>query len=272
MASFAPSCKCPPVRRLALLFSLVVLASSALAGCYFTRSPSRPLPALEFRRSSLTREHCLIVFVPGFLDGPDTFMDNGFPSDVLTQGTPCDSVAIDLHLRYYWADPGTADGVANVVFEDILEPAVTRGYEEIWLVGISMGGLGTLLTAERHPEIVSGVILLAPFVGEESTVREIEAAGGPAAWTPPGAVLRAPTTQENYTTHLWAWLRGYATDPDSMPPLYIGWGEDDRLGPADRMLASMQPEDHVATIPGEHNWRTWRPLFDTFLDRARPGR
>jgi hypothetical protein len=57
-----------------------------------------------------------------------------------------------------------------------------------------------------------------------------------------------------------------------MPPLYIGWGESDRLGEADRLLASMQPADHVVTIPGEHGWDTWRPLFDTFLDRARPGR
>jgi pimeloyl-ACP methyl ester carboxylesterase len=215
---------------------------------------------------------CLVVFVPGFLDGPDTFMDHGFPSDVITRGAPCDSVAIDLHYRYYWESPTSSSGVANVVFDDILEPAAARGYQEIWLVGISMGGLGALLTAERHPELVTGVILLAPFVGEDGVVREIIAAGGPLAWHPPRGIDHAPWTQDNYTAHLWAWLRGYATDADAMPPLYIGWGEGDRLGEADRLLASMQPADHVVTVPGAHNWETWRPLFDTFLDRARPGR
>lgn len=260
------------MQRLASTLVVLVIASSALAGCYFTRSPSRPLPALEFRRSSIAREHCLVVFVPGFLDGPDTFMDQGLPSDVITRGAPCDSVAIDLHYRYYWETPSSGMGVANIVFEDILEPAVTRGYEEIWLVGISMGGLGALLTAERHPELVTGVILLAPFVGDESVVREIEAAGGPEAWRPPSGIDHAAWTQDNYTAHLWSWLRGYATDADSMPPLYIGWGDDDHLATADRLLASMQPADHVMTRPGAHNWATWRPLFQAFLDRARPGR
>ncbi len=259
------------MRRLAVSLS-VVLLTCAVAGCYFTRSPSRPLPALEFRRSSITREHCLVVFVPGFLDGPDNFLEHGFPSDLLTRGAPCDSVAIDLHYRYYGETPAAGQGVANIVFDDILEPATARGYEEIWLVGISMGGLGALLTAERHPELVTGVILLAPFVGEESVVREIQAAGGPEAWEPPGGLASTPWTQDNYTAHLWAWLRGYATDQDEMPPLYIGWGDDDRLGEADRVLASMQPEDHVVTIPGDHGWATWRPLFGELLDRARPGR
>ncbi len=215
---------------------------------------------------------CLVVFVPGFLDGPDTFMDNGFPSDVITRGAPCDSVAIDLHYRYYWSSPSSGEGVASVVFDDVLEPAAARGYQEIWLVGISMGGLGALLTAERHPELVSGIILLAPFVGDDAIVREIEAAGGAEAWHPPSGLEHTPWTQDNYTAHLWSWLRGYATDADAMPPLYIGWGDDDRLGAADRLLAAMQPSDHVVTIAGTHNWQTWRPLFDTFLDRARPGR
>ena len=258
--------------RAVLRLSALVLVLTSLAGCYFTRSPSRPVPALEFRRSSAGREHCLVVFVPGFLDGPDTFMDQGFPSDVITHGAPCDSVAIDLHYRYYWEAMSSSNGVANVVFDDFLEPAAARGYEEIWLVGISMGGLGALLTAERHPELITGVILLAPYVGDEAVVREIEAAGGPSSWQPPHGLETAPWTQDNYTAHLWSWLRAYQTDPDGMPPLYVGWGDDDRLGAADRMLAALQPSDHVATRPGGHNWATWRPLFDVLLDRARPGR
>ncbi len=257
------------MRRLGLLLFALLLASTA--GCYFTRSPSRPLPALEFRRSTLVREHCLIVFVPGFLDGPDTFLENHFPDEVLASGAPCDSVAVDLHYRYYGETPSSGDGIASIMFADVLEPAAARGYEEIWLVGISMGGLGALLTAERHPELVTGVILLSPFVGEEALLHEIEAAGGAETWHPPAGLDRQPWTQDNYSAHLWSWLRGYATDPDAMPPLYVGWGESDRLGAADRLLAQMQPADHVLTTEGEYNWRTWYPLFHELLARARPG-
>lgn len=256
----------------ALTLSLTLALSLSLAGCYFTRSPSRPLPALEFRQSSAARLSCLVVFVPGFTDGPDTFLEHGFPDDVIRHGAPCDSVAVDLHYRYYWETPSSGSGVARILFEDILEPAAARGYEEIWLVGISMGGLGALLAAERHPELVTGVILIAPFVGDDAVVREIQAAGGAAEWHPPRGIDAAPWTQDNYTQHLWAWLRGYATDRDTMPPLYMGWGEGDRLGTADEVLAAMQPDSHIVTTPGDHDWTTWRPLWGELLDRARPGR
>lgn len=246
--------------RLPLLV-LFVLASLAAPGCYFTRSPSRPLPALAFTNPRASASRCLVVFLPGFLDTPDSYLDHHFPRALMAGGSPCDAVAVDLHYRYY----GEGAGLADVVREDVLEPAVARGYERIWLVGISMGGLGTLLTAQRNADLVEGVILIAPFVGEESTLREIEAAGGAAAWRPPAALASAPTTSDNYTAKLWAWLRGYHTDPDARPPLYIGWGEDDRLGAADRLLAALVPEDHVFLGPGGHNWATWTPIWDRIV-------
>jgi pimeloyl-ACP methyl ester carboxylesterase len=258
----------PTRPSLALRATLFLLAlSTPLSGCYFVRSPIRPIPALQFQRSEAGRSRCLVVMFPGFLDGPDTFQEHGFPRDVAHAGGECDSVAVDLHLRYY-----QEVGVGQMVHDDILLPASARGYQEIWLVGISMGGLGALLTAEAHPEMVAGIILLAPFVGEESVVREIEAAGGARRWHPPAGIEEAVWTRDNYTQHLWAWLRGYATDEDAMPPLYMGWGDDDQLGPGDRLLAAMQPDDHVVTQPGNHSWTTWRPIFDELLARAHPGR
>jgi pimeloyl-ACP methyl ester carboxylesterase len=237
-----------------------------LPGCYFTRSPSRPIPALEIRANEAERQRCLMVMLPGFLDGPDTYLDHRFPQAVAAAGAPCDIVLVDLHYRYY-----SEVGIADLVYEDVLMPASARGYEEIWLVGISMGGLGTLLTTERYHRVIDGVILLAPFVGDEAVLREIEAAGGAADWRPPSDLEAQPWNESNYTLHLWAYLRGYHSDPDAMPPLYIGWGDDDRLGAADRLLADLVDEDHVFNQPGAHNWATWRPLFERILERAHPG-
>jgi pimeloyl-ACP methyl ester carboxylesterase len=245
---------------------LLVLSALVAPGCYFTRSPSRPLPALEALRRHPDRQDCLVVMLPGFLDGPDTYLDHGFPRRLVESGAPCDAVMVDLHYRYY-----SEIGIADIVYEDILVPATTRGYDEIWLVGISMGGLGTLLTTQRYHRLIDGVILLAPFVGEEGTLREIEAAGGAELWRPPSSLSDEPWSQSNYTAHLWSYLRGYRTDPDGMPPLYIGWGESDRLGPADRLLGALLDEDHVFVIPGRHNWATWSPLFEQILTVALPG-
>lgn len=248
--------------------ALLALSLTAFTGgCYFARSPSRPLAALEVRRAETTRERCLMVMIPGFLDGPDTFLEHHFPDAVLTTDARCDMVLLDLHFRYY-----SQVGVADIVNEDILVPAAARGYDEIWVVGISMGGLGALLTAERYTDQIDGIILLAPFVGEENVLREIQTAGGAAAWRPPSDLETTPWTQANYTTHLWAWLRSYHTDPDAMPPLYIGWGDADRLGTGDALLGDLVGEGHVFTIPGRHAWVTWRPLFDLILAEAEPGR
>jgi hypothetical protein len=255
-----PSAGGPP----AVIRSLFAMVTTlAIAGC----SPIRPVPALLFRRTADAPERCLVVMFPGVLDGADRFEERGFASDVVRSGAACDSVALELHLRYY-----QEIGIGQIVYEDILYPAAVRGYDEIWLVGVSMGGLGALLTAEAHPELVSGIILLSPYVGEQGVLREIIAAGGAEAWHPPDGIEDQPWTQSNYTVHLWAWLRGYVTDPDDLPPLYIGWAEHDWLGEGDLLLASIQPEDHVILRAGDHGWTTWRPIFRQFLRVARPGR
>lgn len=247
------------------LLPLLLATLVPLGGCYFTRSPSRPVPALEARRDAMDRQRCLVVMIPGFLDGPDTYLENRFPH-TLTATSRCDAVMVDLHYRYY----GDV-GIADLVYTDVILPAAARGYEEIWLLGISMGGLGTLLTAERYTSMIDGIILLAPFVGDEGTLRTIREAGGAATWRPPSGLADEAWTESNYTLHLWSWLRRYHTDPDGMPPIYIGWGDTDRLGEGDALLAALLPEDQVFSRPGGHGWSTWRPLFDDILEVARPG-
>ena len=71
----------------------------------------------------------------------------------------------------------------------MIDPARREGKDNIWLVGFSMGGLGSLLYLREHPEYIEGVCLIAPFLGDEEIIEEIQAAGGvrscasaPRAW------------------------------------------------------------------------------------------
>ncbi len=122
-----------------------------------------------------------------------------------------------------------------------------------------MGGLGTLLVARDNPELVDGIVLLAPFLGDEAVIRSVVDAGGLRAWEPPP--IEEPVDQEHYSEALWAWLKGYADHPDERPPLFLGFGTEDRLAPAARTLAAVLPADRVLTASGGHSWSTWSVLW-----------
>ena len=72
----------------------------------------------------------------------------------------------------------------NRLREDVIGPARSGGYSTIWLVGISLGGLGAGLYTGHYPGDVASLVLLAPFLGEAPIIEEIAAAGGVRTWNP----------------------------------------------------------------------------------------
>lgn len=245
---------------LALALVVGVLAT----GCYFSRSPSRPVPALLSRVHAERTASCLVVFLPGLLDGPDSFLEHGMIEDLRASGAPCDAVMVDLHYRYFF---GAAAG--DVVYEDVIVPALARGYEEIWVVGISLGAMGATLLAREHGESITGMIFLSPFLGIEPIRSEVVTAGL-RAWRPGRLPLRIDDA--TFTRFLWAYLRGYVEDPDEMPPLWLGYAIGETQEPPSRTLATVLPETRVATVEGRHDWEAWTQLFRELVARARPGR
>jgi len=138
--------------------------------------------------------------------------------------------------------------------EDIVAPARARGYENIWLLGISMGGLGALLYVAEYPNEIDGVILIAPFLGSSKLVEEIENAGGLGAWS------GASQGFKPYEIDVWAWLKKEIVG-GSRKPVYIGFGQSDSMAPAYDVLVQALDPSHVYTSNGGHNWKTWKPLW-----------
>jgi hypothetical protein len=63
-------------------------------------------------------------------------------------------------------------------------------------------------------------------------------------------------------------LKGYGDQRQSTyPPLYIGYGTEDRFAASNRILAGVLPPHHVMTTEGGHEWLPWRRLWTAFLDR-----
>lgn len=226
-----------------------------VACAWLPRAATVPMSVLVMTDPTPDGE-AMVVFLPGRFDRPERLVREGF-GEVLAARLPAvNAVAADAHLGYY------LDGsFVERLHEDVVQPALGQGASRIHLVGISMGGLGALLYARAHPEEVAGLVVLAPYLGEEKVIEEIAAAGGLAAWQPP-----AEPDPDDFQRDVWTWLKGYAEPGAGRPPLVVGWGDDDDLAPASRLLAAVLPAGRAFTVRGGHDWTTWRALWQTVVD------
>ena len=102
-------------------------------------------------------------------------------------------------------------------------------------------------------------MLLAPYLGPDELIEEIEAAGGPRGWQ--------PSDEEDVLADTWRRVRDQAVAGNG-PSIYLGFGREDRLAPANRLLATILPEGQVLEIPGGHRWPVWLELFERLIDRG----
>lgn len=194
---------------------------------------------------------CLVAFLPGAGDTAQSYLDHGFVERLRRTSARVDVWSVDATLEYY-----RGREIETRVREDVLLPATSQGYEKIWLVGISMGGGGALRVAATSSELVSGVVVLAPFLGSPFLAREVSAAGGPASWRPSDALV---ATDDPYVD-AWRW----AGRRDGVP-LFVGWGEDDTIAMMSEALAMGLPESQVFRGAGDHEWVVWEQLWGGFL-------
>jgi pimeloyl-ACP methyl ester carboxylesterase len=228
-------------------------------GCVFFRSASVPMPTVLHAAPAGEADR-LVVLLPGLADAPEDFDTQGFVAAIHAVDPLADVIAADAHFGYY-----RTRTLPQRLHADVLAPLAGR-YRETWFVGISMGGLGGSIYAEDHPGTITGLILLAPYLGEGvlDTVRQ---AGGLARWTPT-PLDQVGDENERRFHQLWAWYRGYLDEAPARPRLYLGYGAADDFAPGNAMLGAALPESQVLVLPGDHDWSVWRPLFETLVSRA----
>lgn len=197
----------------------------------------------------------LLVMLPGAYSAPAEFVDEGFVSRLRQQRVHADVVVAGATLDHY-----IEGQVLQRLHDEVIGPARARGVRQVWLLGISLGGLFAMAYADRHPGDVDGVLALAPYLGRRTLLTEIVRAGGPAAW----AAARQPQADDLLEHAVWAWIaRGGAA-----PLLHLGFGRDDRFVDAHRLLAAQLPAARVFEAPGGHDWPAWRSLWDQWLSRG----
>lgn len=249
-----------PDRRAATaaLAVLAAAASGALAGCAAASRPEDPVPMdrLQFWGDCSTLADTLLVLLPGAHMKPQELQEQGFPAALRLRGLACDLVIVDSHLGHV-VDRSVLRRLRN----EIVQPARAQGYRRVWLAGISLGGFLALGYAARHPGEVDGLFTIAPYVGRRPLLQDIAAAGSAAAWS---AAAR-PREGDDLEHDLWAWL---ARPAAARPPVWLGYGSEDRLAEGHRLLARELPPEQVSTVPGGHDWPPWRRLWGEWLDRG----
>ncbi|HKH46562.1 MAG TPA: alpha/beta hydrolase [Thermoanaerobaculia bacterium] len=247
---------------MSLLRPLILLLALAAAGCFYRPGPATvPMRTLEIPGGAV-ESRCLVVFLPGRGDTPEHFVRNGFPEKLRKAGSRCSMIGVDSHLGYF-----VERTITQRLEEDVIAPARARGVQEIWLVGISLGGFGSLLYSKDHLGEIAGIVTLAPYLGERELTDEIAKAGGAASWTP-----QENPEQQDFLA-FWDWLKGYKrpdgqpdAGPDAgHPPLFLAIGSRDRFARPNSLVADLLPADHVFRVDGGHTWAAWRRGWDAFL-------
>jgi pimeloyl-ACP methyl ester carboxylesterase len=198
----------------------------------------------------------LLVMLPGRSEGIDSYMKHEFIKTLKESNIGFDVVVVDAHLGYYYNE-----NLIQRLHQDVILPARHKGYENIWIFGISLGGLGALWYGKDKGDRINGLISIAPFVGDSEVIDEIKAAGGPSKWIP-----KEPIAKDDYQRGLWVWLKKYANENEGLPKLVIGYGLEDEFSYGDDLLAQILPNNQVFTVPGGHDWNVWGRLFKMILE------
>lgn len=239
----------PSTVRLFLLLPVIALLST---GC----ATNAPLATLSYSAVPGERQPRLLIFLRGRGGSNKDYEEHGFIDDIRRRGLPYDMKAPNVHMGYY-----IGRSLVERLKTDIVDPAKAEGYDEIWLVGASLGGLGALLYEMFHPQEIAGVYLISPFLGEREIVKAITAAGGLAHWEP------GPyDPNEKWQVMLWDWLKNRTATEWEGAPLFLGYGRGDMFKKAHVLLSANLPRERVFTTDGGHTPKVMRRVWLQFLD------
>lgn len=225
-------------------FPLFVLLTS----CYYLQSTSIPVKTINYSQQNATGENKsdrkLMVLLPGIGDGASEFNKHGVVDAIRNIYPNMDIIAVDAHFKYYQART-----IVHRLRQDIIKPALDAGYSEIYLGGISLGGLGSLLYIKQYPDDISKIFILAPYLGDKQDYSYL--------------IDNTAAPKVPRDVNLWPWLTQLPDETKNK--IYLAYGLNDKFEIPNGLLADRLPQDHTVTQMGKHNWKTWAKLWPMLL-------
>ena len=237
---------------------LTGLSLALLAGCAARGDVTKPIPTQQVVAPGHAER--VVVMLPGRGDDLGGLQKQDTAQLIQSEWPDADVVLTGLTMPYY-----TGGVAAKRLHDEVIAPLKARGYRQIWLAGISLGGMGALLYDHDYPGDVDGLLLLSPYLGKGDVQDEIREAGGVAAWQPGPAQPVGPKT---FTREMWRSIKQWSDHPARQNSVWVVYGEDERLRKPIELMTPQLPAPHVMMLPGHHNWTLWKPAMHQLLRAA----
>jgi pimeloyl-ACP methyl ester carboxylesterase len=198
------------------------------------------------------RAQRLVVVLPGRGDDLTGLQHAGIAQAIQSQWPDADVMLSGLAMGYY-----LQGGAITRLHNEIIAPARSRGYREVWLLGASLGGLGALMYDNQWPGTIDGMVLMAPYLGEKPLLQQIAHEGGISRWDP--GPVPAQVDGRNFQHELWRGLKTWSGDPSRSRNVWLAYGDQDYLRDTMPSLTPLLPPSQVLVRPGRHSWTVWTP-------------
>ncbi|HMH17805.1 MAG TPA: alpha/beta hydrolase-fold protein [Burkholderiales bacterium] len=228
----------------------ICLAAASLSACFTIGNSTVAIATVPVAAPRSSSEHTLVIVLPGLGDDAQDLNDHDIAGAIHESWPEADVLLTSATLAYY------RDGkLVPRLHDEIVEPARRKGYHRIWLAGASLGGMGALLYEREHPGELTGIVLFAPFLGNNELLDEIRAAGGPRKWDP--GPMPAEMNGDNFQRQVWKMVKGWADRPELVRRVWLASGTSDYMIEGTRLLAAELSAVHYLELPGGHTWGVW---------------
>jgi putative tributyrin esterase len=124
------------------------------------------------------------------------------------------------------------------------------------IVGVSMGGIGAITLALKHPDLYIYAGGISPAIDVPSRPFSIKR---PLQWRDHAAIFGPWESQTRHSNDPFVLAR--SKDPNKAPYIFLSCGEQEGLMPANRAFAALLKQEHFRyefhASPGGHDWNQW---------------
>lgn len=238
-------------------FLFILSISVLLLACSQNSDVNEPVELVWDKKGIRTDE--LIVFLPGLYDKAEIFKEEQFFTMARNAGIKADMVAASIHIDHL-----LQERVTERIEKDVFKNAIKSRYKNIWFVGVSLGGLNSLLFYKKHAKDICGVVALAPYLAGKVLTKELQKAGGIKNWSPV-YIDNSKEVDDNEIMYrnlqkLWIWFKDQDRK-NNLKQIFIGYGDEDRYIDTQKLFSVLLPVNNITVIAGKHKWKTGRKLW-----------